>query len=77
MVYHFIRNFHGYYVPIIQEIFYFFDYVHKMLIDTYAGHDGPVRSVDFYSIQPMFVSGSDDKTIKIWNYESKKYFNSL
>ena len=49
-----------------------FDYVHKMLIDTYVGHDGPVRSVDFHSTQPMFVSGSDDKTIKIWNYESKK-----
>ncbi len=48
------------------------DYVHKMLIDTYVGHDGPVRSVDFHSTQPMFVSGSDDKTIKIWNYESKK-----
>ena len=49
-----------------------FDYVHKMLIDTYTGHDGPVRCVDFHSTQPMFVSGSDDKTIKIWNYESKK-----
>ena len=49
-----------------------FDYVHKMLIDTYAGHDGPVRCVDFHSTQPIFVSGSDDKTIKIWNYESKK-----
>ena len=49
-----------------------FDYVHKMLIDTYVGHDGPVRCVDFHSTQPMFVSGSDDKTIKIWNYESKK-----
>ena len=49
-----------------------FDYVHKMLIDTYVGHDGPVRCVDFHSTQPIFVSGSDDKTIKIWNYESKK-----
>ena len=49
-----------------------FDYVHKMLIDTYVGHDGPVRCVDFHCTQPIFVSGSDDKTIKIWNYESKK-----
>ena len=49
-----------------------FDYVQKMLIDTYTGHGGPVRSVDFHISQPIFVSGSDDKTIKIWNYESKK-----
>ena len=49
-----------------------FDYVQKMLIDTYTGHSGPVRSVDFHISQPIFVSGSDDKTIKIWNYESKK-----
>ena len=49
-----------------------FDYIQKMLIDTYTGHMGPVRSVDFHISQPIFASGSDDKTIKIWNYESKK-----
>ncbi len=49
-----------------------FDYIHKSLIDTYTGHDGPVRSVDFHNTQPLFVSGGDDKTVKIWNYTTKK-----
>ena len=47
-----------------------FDYIQKMLIDTYTGHMGPVRSVDFHISQPIFASGSDDKTIKILDLSS-------
>ena len=49
-----------------------YDYVHKMLIDKFIEHDGPVRCVDFHNDQPFFVSGGDDKTIKVWNYATKK-----
>ena len=45
-----------------------YDYIHKMLIDKFIEHDGPVRSVDFHNSQPFFVSGGDDKSIKVWNY---------
>ena len=49
-----------------------YDYIHKMLIDKFIEHDGPVRCVCFHNIQPYFVSGGDDKTIKVWNYITKK-----
>ena len=49
-----------------------YDYIHKMLIDKFTEHDGPVRCVSFHDIQPYFVSGGDDKTIKVWNYNTKK-----
>ena len=49
-----------------------YDYIHKMLIEKFVEHDGPVRCVAFHDEQPFFVSGGDDKTIKVWNYTTKK-----
>lgn len=49
-----------------------YDYIHKMLIEEFSEHDGPVRSVHFHNTQPFFVSGGDDTTIKVWNYTTRK-----
>ncbi|CDK25116.1 unnamed protein product [Kuraishia capsulata CBS 1993] len=47
------------------------------LIDRFEGHDGPVRSVDFHPTQPIFVSGGDDYTIKVWSLQSRKCMFTL
>ena len=40
------------------------DYRVGTLLETFDEHDGPVRSVDFHSTQPLFVSGGDDYKIR-------------
>lgn len=42
------------------------------LIDRFEEHDGPVRSVDFHPTQPIFVSGGDDYSIRVWSTQSRK-----
>jgi WD40 repeat protein len=38
---------------------------------------GPVRSCDFHSTQPMFVSAGDDKKVKVWNYKQRRCLFTL
>lgn len=47
------------------------------LIDRFEDHDGPVRCVAFHPTQPIFVSGGDDYTIKVWSTETRKCMFTL
>jgi coatomer subunit beta' len=40
---------------------------------TISGHKGSVNAIDFYKgDKPHFATGSDDKTVKIWDYQTKQ-----
>ena len=41
------------------------------------GHTGAVRSVDFSSDSCHLLTGSDDKSIKIWSLPTRKFHSSL
>lgn len=47
------------------------------LIDRFEDHDGPVRCVNFHPTQPIFVSGGDDYTIKVWSTQTRKCMFTL
>lgn len=47
------------------------------LIDRFEEHEGPVRSVNFHPTQPLFVSGGDDYTIKVWLTLTRKCIFTL
>lgn len=47
------------------------------LIDRFEEHDGPVRCVAFHPTQPLFVSGGDDYTIKVWSLTTRKCIFTL
>lgn len=47
------------------------------IIDRFEGHDGPVRGVDFHKTQPLFVSGGDDYTVKVWSLQTRKCLFTL
>lgn len=47
------------------------------LIDRFEEHEGPVRFVNFHPTQPIFVSGGDDYTIKVWSLQSRKCLFTL
>ena len=42
------------------------------MIDKYEGHQGPVRTIQFHPRLSLFVSGGDDTTVRVWNYNTKK-----
>lgn len=45
---------------------------------TLVGHAGGVNCVDFFKgDKPYIVSGSDDKTVKIWDYQTKQCIVTL
>lgn len=48
------------------------DYVTKALIDKFRAHNSPVRCIDFHPTQPLFVTGGDDATIKLWSLSDRK-----
>lgn len=54
----------GFYCGIIE----IWDYEKHVKIAVFDGHTGVVRSVSFHPIHSMFVSGSDDLTLRIWDY---------
>lgn len=37
------------------------------ILSTLAGHDGPIRSLAFSADGSRIVSGSEDKTLRVWN----------
>ena len=37
------------------------------VIQTYQGHNGPVKSIDLHPRGDFLISSSDDGTTKIWN----------
>jgi coatomer subunit beta' len=40
---------------------------------TITGHKGSVNAIDFFKgDRPHFATGSDDKTVKIWDYQTKQ-----
>lgn len=47
------------------------------LIERFEDHDGPVRCVNFHPTQPLFVSGSDDYSIKVWSLATRKCIFTL
>ncbi|CAD8067799.1 unnamed protein product [Paramecium sonneborni] len=48
------------------------DYRYGRTINEFFEHEGPVRSVQFHQSLCLFVSGSDDFTVRVWNYKTKK-----
>lgn len=47
------------------------------LIDRFEDHEGSVRSVDFHPTQPLFVSGGDDYTVRVWSLDTRKLLFTL
>lgn len=47
------------------------------LIDRFEDHTGPVRCVDFHPTQPLFVSGGDDYSVKVWLLTLRKCIFTL
>jgi periodic tryptophan protein 2 len=43
------------------------------LVDILSGHTGPVSSLAFSSVKDLLVSGSWDKTVKLWSLYAKKH----
>ncbi|CAK73366.1 unnamed protein product (macronuclear) [Paramecium tetraurelia] len=48
------------------------DYRFGRTINEFYEHEGPVRSVQFHQSLCLFISGSDDFTVRVWNYKTKK-----
>ena len=46
-------------------------------IATLIGHSDPVRSVAFNNTGTILASGSNDRTIKLWNVESQTEIATL
>lgn len=46
-------------------------------VDTYNDHAGSVRGVDFHQSQPLFVTGADDTTVKVWNHKLRRCLFTL
>lgn len=45
---------------------------------TLTGHKGSVNAIDFYKgDRPHFATGSDDKTIKVWDYQTKQCLSTI
>ena len=45
---------------------------------TITGHKGSINAIDFYKgDRPHFASGSDDKTIKIWDYQTRQCLSTV
>ncbi|CAH3017559.1 unnamed protein product [Porites evermanni] len=48
------------------------------LLEVLAGHEGPISGLVFSSSQPLLVSGSWDKTVRLWNmFDSKVTWETL
>ena len=49
-----------------------------LLLQVLAGHEGPISGLVFSSSQPLLVSGSWDKTVRLWNmFDSKVTWETL
>ena len=45
---------------------------------TITGHKGSVNAIDFFKgDRPHFATGSDDKTVKIWDYQTKQCLTTI
>jgi WD40 repeat protein len=44
-----------------------YDLRSQNVVQTYEGHKGPVKSIDFHPNSHYLISSSDDGTTKIWN----------
>lgn len=44
---------------------------------TLSGHRGPVTAVTIHPVYSLVASGSEDSTIKIWDYETSQYERTL
>ncbi|KAL6595046.1 hypothetical protein ACP70R_048149 [Stipagrostis hirtigluma subsp. patula] len=49
-----------------------YEYGHKTLVQTiYRAHQGMIRSLAVHPTRPYLLSSSDDKSIKLWNWDNK------
>ena len=50
-----------------------YDYRLRVSVEKYGGvHEGPVRACAFHPTQPLFATGGDDKTVRLFDYHQKK-----
>jgi len=49
----------------------------KKLVATFEGHKGPVLCAKTFYTKQKGITGSSDKTIKKWDFQSKKVYKSL
>ena len=50
----------------------------SVLWQVLAGHEGPISGLVFSPSQPLLVSGSWDKTVRLWNmFDSKVTWETL
>lgn len=64
-------------VSLYSSTIQLWDYRMGTLIDRFEGHEGSVRCVDFHPTQPLFVSGGDDYSIKVWSLDTRKCLFTL
>lgn len=46
-------------------------------MDRFLAHSSPVRAACFHPTQPIFATGADDRTIKLWDLDSRKPLATL
>ncbi|EPY52676.1 par A family ATPase/WD repeat iron cluster assembly fusion protein [Schizosaccharomyces cryophilus OY26] len=57
--------------PIVQNFFHqMYDKRSFKLVTSLGGHDGRIWSVDSHPVLPLFASGSQDKTVRIYNSDT-------
>jgi len=50
----------------------------KGLLRTFQGHSGPVNSIKIFQNGKFFITGSSDKTLKLWDInKEKEYLHSI
>lgn len=55
----------------------FIDPAEKEIIATFSGHTERITDISFHPTKNVFISSSDDGTIKLWNYDEERLIASI
>jgi len=64
-------------VSLHNGVIQLWDYRVGTVVDRFEEHEGPVRGVDFHSVDSLICSGGDDYKIKVWDYKLKRCLFTL